>query len=54
MSEVTVKHSGIVDGAGDGDRDESLARETDLCLGKKIMFLFFHMALILVWLTTLL
>ena len=28
-----MKHSGIVDGAGDGDRDESLARETDLCLG---------------------
>ena len=22
-----------MDGAGDGDRDESLARETDLCLG---------------------
>ena len=27
-----MSHSGIVNGAGDGDRDESLAQETDLCL----------------------
>ena len=35
MSEVTIKHSGMVHEANENDRDESPARETNLCLAGK-------------------